>query len=183
MNTNLLFSIVAITGVMFGVAGLSRKLFAERKPDSAPGAATGAVSIERGRHIIRMAGCNDCHTPGFMQEGENVPEGLWLTGVPLGWRGPWGTTYASNLRQHMAAWEDGREWIKMVRARNGLPPMPWPSLHAMTDDELLSIHAYVRSLPVTGEATPPPVPPDREPATPYFRMEPVMPAGTAQAEQ
>ena len=46
----------------------------------------------RGKYLVQIAGCNDCHTPGFMQKGFDVPESDWLVGVPVGWRGPWGTT-------------------------------------------------------------------------------------------
>ncbi len=174
MKTNILFLTLACTGVIFGVTGLTRKLFAksEDKQSAAPAA---EVSIERGRHLVRISGCSDCHTPGFMQLGDKVPESEWLTGVPLGWRGPWGTSYPANLRRQLAAWDNVVEWIKMVRTRNGLPPMPWSSLHAMTDDELRSIYAYIRSLPVTGDTMPAPVPPDKDPATPWLNLEPVMP--------
>ena len=120
------------------------------------------------------SGCNDCHTPGFMQLGMKVPETDWLTGVPLGWQGPWGTTYASNLRQHLAAFPEAPTWISMVRGREGLPPMPWPSLHAMTDEDLTAVHAYIRSLPLTGTVMPPALPPGRRPLTPYLVMQPVM---------
>lgn len=130
--------------------------------------------IAAGRHLIRIAGCNDCHTPGYLIDPD-VPESEWLTGVPVGWRGPWGTTYASNLRRHIATFSDPETWIRMIRARNGLPPMPWASLHAMTDEELRSIHAYIGSLPVAGEFMPPVVGPDQSPSTPYLNLVPVAP--------
>lgn len=56
------------------------------------------ASIERGRYIAKVAGCNDCHTPNYAMSGGNVPEKDWLTGDHLGWKGPWGTTYPANLR-------------------------------------------------------------------------------------
>jgi hypothetical protein len=110
-----------------------------------------------------------------MEKGEQIPESEWLTGVALGWRGPWGTSYLSNLRRQLAAWKDATAWIAMERGRQGLSPMPWTSLHAMTDDELRSVHAYIRSLPVTGESTPAPVPPAEEPKSPYLNLAPVVP--------
>ena len=69
-------------------------------PSAKPAAAGVKASpeIERGRYLSKIAGCNDCHTPGYTVSGGKVPENLWLTGDALGWRGPWGTTYASNLR-------------------------------------------------------------------------------------
>jgi hypothetical protein len=44
--------------------------------------------IERGRYLIRIAGCNDCHTANYAMRGGKVPEAEWLTGDDLGWRGP-----------------------------------------------------------------------------------------------
>jgi len=46
-------------------------------------------SLERGRYIAQIAGCNDCHTPNYAQSGGRVPEKDWLIGDRLGWRGPW----------------------------------------------------------------------------------------------
>lgn len=168
--------------MLAGITGLTHSWTESRATAAAPETEavlttpSPASAVERGRYLVRIAGCNDCHTPRFMELGEKVPEGEWLTGVPVGWKGPWGTSYASNLRRHLQAYSDAGTWIAMVRSRNGLPPMPWPSLHAMTDDDLRAIHAYIRSLEVTGEVMPPPVPPDQTPATPYLNLEPVMPA-------
>ena len=36
-----------------------------------------------------------------MQKGPAVPLQEWLTGVPVGFQGPWGTTYAANLRGNL----------------------------------------------------------------------------------
>ena len=41
-------------------------------------------SVERGRYLAKIAGCNDCHTPGYAQMDGKVPEKLWLTGDQLG---------------------------------------------------------------------------------------------------
>ena len=174
MKPHYLMLVLAATGVLFGITGLTRSLAGREQP-SETRESLEAARIERGRHIVRIAGCNDCHTPGFMQNPK-VPEDQWLTGTAVGWRGPWGTSYPSNLRRHLAAWQDPAAWIQMVRSREGLPPMPWPNLHAMTDEELTSVYAYIRSLPVIGEVMPAPVPPDQTPATPWLHMAPVMPA-------
>lgn len=124
-----------------------------------------------GRYLIRSAGCNDCHTPGWMQNGGQTPEDQWLTGVPVGWRGPWGTTYASNLRRFVQPFTEA-QFIHVVRTRNSRPPMPWMSLHAMSDKDLGSIYRYIRSLPLAGDEMPDYVPPDQEPRTPFLNMAP-----------
>ena len=43
--------------------------------------------VERGRYLVRITGCNDCHTAGYAPSGGKVPEAQWLTGDALGWRG------------------------------------------------------------------------------------------------
>lgn len=78
--------------------------------------------VKWGEHLVKVGGCNDCHTPKKM--GPNGPEldmSLMLSGHPAqmppvdfdpkeaakknlivtqtftSWTGPWGTTYAPNL--------------------------------------------------------------------------------------
>ena len=130
---------------------------------------------EAGRYLVLAAGCNDCHTPGFAESNGNVPEAKWLTGVPIGWRGPWGTTYASNLRLFIKPFRE-EDFIKLARTRNSRPPMVWPSLHAMSDEDLGAIYRYIRSLGEAGLEMPPYVPPDQEPKTPFVTLMPQLPA-------
>lgn len=125
--------------------------------------------ISRGRYLIETAGCNDCHTPGYgMKEGK-VDEKLWLTGDALGWSGPWGTTYASNLRLLMAGMTQ-KEWLAHARTMKPRPPMPWFNVRAMTDHDLKAIHAYVRSLGPAGAPAPAPVPPGQKAAGPVVQF-------------
>ena len=78
--------------------------------------------VKWGEHLVKIGGCNDCHTPKKM--GPNGPEddmslmlsghpaqqpptafdakeaakkGLILTQSFTSWTGPWGTTFAANL--------------------------------------------------------------------------------------
>jgi len=118
--------------------------------------------IERGRYIVRIAGCNDCHTPGYAQTGGQVAERDWLVGDRLGWHGPWGTTYPVNLRILLAQMSED-EWLRVARTAQARPPMPWFALRDMADNDLRAIHRFVRSLGVAGEPAPPYMPPGRQP--------------------
>jgi hypothetical protein len=130
--------------------------------------------VAAGRYLVQIAGCNDCHTPGWQQTPGKIPESDWLTGVPVGWRGPWGTTYASNLRVLVqTVSEDG--WVQMAHTRNARPPMPWSSLNDMSDHDLRSIYQYIKSLGSKGEPMPPVLAPGQTPKTPYLNMLPKMP--------
>jgi mono/diheme cytochrome c family protein len=126
---------------------------------------------QAGRYLVTVGGCNDCHTPGFAATGGKIPETLWLTGNGVGFRGPWGTTYASNLRKWMKNMKPD-DFVTIVKARHDKPPMPWSQLHGMSDTDLRAVYAFVRSLPVAGPETPPYVPPGKEPTTPYVDMIP-----------
>ena len=79
-----------------------------------PARMTDAQAIERGRYIAKIAGCNDCHTPGYAQKGGKVAEKDWLTGDALGWRGDWGTTYPTNLRTYMQNVTEA-QWVKVAK--------------------------------------------------------------------
>jgi len=130
--------------------------------------------VAAGRYLVRVAGCNDCHTPGFMQDPSAVPESQWLTGVPVGWQGPWGTTYASNLRLYAQQFDEDT-WVKVLHARTVRPPMPWSSINAMSEEDLRAMYAYIKSLGPAGQAMPVYVPPGEPPKTPFLSMNPVMP--------
>lgn len=125
--------------------------------------------IERGRYIVSTSGCNDCHTPGYPESGGKTPESKWLTGDVLGWRGPWGTTYPSNLRLYFAGLSEA-EWMKKARALPARPPMPWFSLRDMSDRDLRALYRYARHLGPAGQPAPAYVAPDKAPAQPFVQF-------------
>jgi mono/diheme cytochrome c family protein len=116
------------------------------------------ASLERGRYIAKIAGCNDCHTAGYAQTGGKVPEKDWLTGDALGWQGPWGTTYPANLRLALAKLSED-DWVKLAKSAQYRPPMPWFALHDMSETDLRAFHRFVRSLGAAGAPAPAYVPP------------------------
>ncbi len=48
---------------------------------------TDAALLARGEYMVRMGGCNDCHTPGWNDSAGQLPTQHWLTGSPLGNKG------------------------------------------------------------------------------------------------
>jgi len=178
---------IVICGVVIAVAALiptrgSRAVVAPTDVTPTEPSVAARTPEQAGRYLVRASGCNDCHTPAFMVLGEKVPESQWLTGNAMGFRGPWGTTYPSNLRRFVQPFT-AEQFVEVVRKRDTRPPMPWPSLHAMSDADLKAIYAYIRSLPVSGAATPDFVPPGVEPKTPYISMVPQnLPAAAAAAK-
>ena len=122
---------------------------------------------EQARYLIKIAGCNDCHTTGYAKVAGKIPEHDWLKGDSIGWRGPWGTTYASNLRLYIQNLSED-QWIQVSRAVEFRPPMPWFVLREMTDEDLRAIYRFIRHLGPAGEPAPNYLPPDQEPPQPYI---------------
>ena len=125
--------------------------------------------VRHGRYLVQTAGCNDCHTPGYAQAEGQVDEKLWLVGDNVGWSGPWGTTYASNLRLFMSRHTED-SWLKVARNFKPRPPMPWFNLHAMNERDLRALYRYIRSIGAAGDPAPDYLPPGREPRGPTIRF-------------
>ena len=110
--------------------------------------------VKKGRRLIKKLGCNDCHTPGYLKLKGKVPEKKWLTGDTIGWRGPLGTSYGSNLRLLINNYKEN-EWIKMAKTLKSKPPMPHAILNAMSDEELRAVYWFIRYLGPSGKPAPP----------------------------
>jgi mono/diheme cytochrome c family protein len=130
--------------------------------------------IERGRYVVRLGGCNDCHTPGYSESGGLIPESKWLVGSPLGYQGPWGTTYPANLRSYFSrVGED--EWVTAARVMQSRPPMPSYTLHGISEPDLRAMHAFIASLGTVGVEAPRFVSPGMYAVTPVVVLSPVPP--------
>ncbi len=137
--------------------------------------AAGTVSIERGAQVAVTSGCHDCHTAGYNESGGKVDPAAALKGVPVGWQGPWGTTYAKNLRIIAAEHSPEDAFVAYAKSFKALPPMPYYNVHALDESDIRSLYQYIVSLGEPGDAMPETVPPGQEPKTPYLVMMPVMP--------
>jgi mono/diheme cytochrome c family protein len=128
-------------------------------------------AIDRGRYLVTIGSCNDCHTPLFAESAGKVDEAEWLVGVPIGYQGPWGTSYATNLRRSVQRMSE-QEFIARARSEL-LPPMPWFSLRDMSDADVAAIYQFIRSLGPAGEEMPAYVAPGGKINTPYYVFVPV----------
>jgi len=96
-----------------------------------------------------------------------LPEGPWnslASATNTAFAGPWGVSYASNLTPDkdtgMGAWTE-RIFVETMRtgkhrgdARPILPPMPWPNVARLTDDDLGSMYRYLTSIPAIKNRVP-----------------------------
>ncbi len=86
------------------------------------------------------------------------------------WSGPWGVSFSANLtpdpetgvlrdfteEQFIQTMRTGRH---LGQGRPILPPMPWPFIGQMTDDDLKAVFAYLRQIPPLKNKVPDPIPP------------------------
>jgi len=128
-----------------------------------------AELLARGDYLVRIAGCNDCHTPAYGERGGEVPREEWLVGSPVGFSGPWGTTYAANLRIK-AAEMDEAGWLKYTGELHTRPIMPDFNLRAMHEDDRRALYRFIRSLGPGGSRVPDYLPPGQTPSPPYLQM-------------
>jgi len=150
-------AVIAAAGMMFCLGSGAAELQSGLPADAA-----------RGRYLVEIGGCNDCHTAGYALAAGKIEESKWLMGDALGWRGPWGTTYASNLRLSVRD-KSAEEFVALARSPLR-PPMPYFNLRTMTDADMKAIYAYLKHLGLAGEPAPAYVPPDETPAGPYVQF-------------
>jgi mono/diheme cytochrome c family protein len=123
--------------------------------------------VERGRSLVKISDCNDCHTEEFMERGGNVPEQEWLKGSRRGWHNDTGTKYATNLRL-LASQISERKWITLTRSMFDKSPMVSAAHQEITDSDLAAVYHYLRWLGAAGEPAPQPLPPGVTPPEPFI---------------
>ena len=127
------------------------------------------AQLKRGRYLVEIGGCNDCHTPGYAPSGGKVPESQWLTGDRLGWHGPWGTTYPRNLRLYFQDLTEA-QWLQKAKTLETRPPMPWFDVRAMSTADLKAVYRYIRHLGPAGQPAPGDLPAGETPPQPYVEF-------------
>lgn len=137
---------------------------------SKPSAAAEEPGAKRGQYLVQIGGCNDCHTVGYAEQAGNVPTDEWLTGSAVGFKGPWGTSYAANLRLTLNALTED-QWVTFARVPR-LPPMPWFNLRDMSDNDLRAMYRFIRELGPKGQRAPTAAGPNVTVGTPVIVFEP-----------
>lgn len=135
--------------------------------------------VARGKYLVSVMGCNDCHTPGTFYGGPDMKR--FLSGSEMGWAGPWGTVYAANITPDaetgIGKWSEA-EIAKAIRTGNRpdgrqlAPIMPWMNFANLTDADVAGIAAYLKTLPAVKHVVPAPVAPGGTPSGPVLMFPP-----------
>ncbi len=179
-------SIHAVAAVATVLAAVVGGRTTSRAASQEPTPALTAQRVARGEYLVKVAACNDCHTPWKL--GDNGPEpdmSLMLSGHPAAltmppppgmsppwvasasatntaWATPLGVAFAANLTPHatgLGGWTQ-QQFVFALRTgrhkgvgRPILPPMP-NTLRLLTDEDLVSIFTYLRSIPPIDNVAP-----------------------------
>jgi mono/diheme cytochrome c family protein len=145
----------------------------------APGKAAADPQVDRGKYLVTIMGCNDCHTPG----GQFDPDMTrMLSGPDLGFGIPGlGVFVPRNLTPDMETGLGGWTTDQIVTAvTTGVRPdgrvlalwMPWKTLSQLTRADATAIAAYLKSIPAVKHPIPGPFGPDEKPTVPVLTIIP-----------
>jgi len=143
--------------------------------------------VERGAYLVVVAGCNDCHTPGFFFGKPDKDK--FLGGSDVGFEIPGlgvfnGRNITPDKETGIGAWTDEQIAAaittgKRPDGRQLAPIMNYAAFTHMTKEDVAAVVAYLRSVPAVNNKVPGPFKPGETVSIFTFRIEP--PGQTAAA--
>jgi mono/diheme cytochrome c family protein len=143
--------------------------------------------IMRGKYLVTLSGCNDCHTPGYFFGNPDMSR--FLGGSDVGFEIPGqGVFVGSNITPDKKTGIGGWTREQIVKAIQGgerpdgrilAPIMPWHAFATFTADDAMAIAAFLQTLNPVSNQTPGPFKPGDKVSTFMLRILP--PGQTAAA--
>jgi len=140
--------------------------------------------VVRGEYMVALLGCASCHTDGALVGRPDTQRHMAgsRTGIaftnPMNNKNP-GIVYPSNLTPDpetgLGTWTDDAI-IQMIRiginpdGGHALSVMPWPAYSKISDADIRSIVAYLRSLPIVRHKVPDNVAPGQKATEPFVHF-------------
>jgi mono/diheme cytochrome c family protein len=135
--------------------------------------------VDRGKYLVAIGGCTDCHTPGHFLGQPDTSR--YLGGSDVGFGSPMGVFVGPNLtpdketglgnwtaQQVVTAITTG----KRPDGRMLAPMMPWRGLSVLTTPDALAIAAFLKSLPPVSNKVPGPFGPNEPPTVLVMSIQP-----------
>ena len=137
-------------------------------------------AIERGKYLVTIAGCNDCHTPGYFLGKPDMAR--FLGGSEVGFEMPGlGTFHGPNLTPDketgLGGWTDAQIVTALQKGarpdgRMLAPIMPWHAFASLTPQDTQAIVAFLRSIPTVKNKVPGPFGPTETPSAFVMKIVP-----------
>ncbi len=147
---------------------------------SVQGKAAADQQVDRGKYLVTVGGCNDCHTPGGLLNPD-MTRMLGGGDVAFGIRGLGGAWVPPNLTPDKETGLGNWTTEQIVTAiTTGVRPdgrvlapwMPWKAFSQLSSADAQAIAAYLKSIPALKNPTPGPFGPDEKPSRPVFTVVP-----------
>jgi uncharacterized protein YjiS (DUF1127 family) len=146
------------------------------------------AQVKRGQYLVTLAGCTDCHTPGYFFGKPDMAR--YLGGSEVGFEiAGLGVFHGPNLTPDretgLGKWstqEIANAITKGERpdGRMLAPIMPWHAFAKLTGEDVGAMVAFLKSLPPVGNKVPGPFGPNEQPTS--FVMKIVPPQAAAQGD-
>jgi len=138
------------------------------------------AEIARGKYLVTIGGCNDCHTPGYFFGQPDMNR--FLGGSDVAFEIPGlGAFVGRNLTPDKATGIGEWSTEQIVTAlqtgvrpdgRQLAPIMPYHALANLTQDDVHAVAAFLKSIPPVSHAVPGPFGPGEAASTFMFRIVP-----------
>jgi mono/diheme cytochrome c family protein len=138
------------------------------------------AQVERGKYLVAIAGCSDCHTAGSFLGHPDVAH--FLGGSDVGFAVPGlGVFVGPNLTPDKATGIGAWTMAELVAAfttgkrpdgRMLAPVMPWRDFANLSHADAQAIAAYLKSLPPVSNKVPGPFGPNDAPTVLVFSIQP-----------
>jgi mono/diheme cytochrome c family protein len=148
-----------------------------------------SAQIARGKYLVRLAGCTDCHTPGHFLGKPDMSR--FLAGSDVGFEVPGvGTVVGRNLTPDKETGIGGWTLEQITTAiRTGVRPdgralspiMPWSAYAGMRQADVEAIAVFLKTLPPVKRHIPGPFTANDKPTTLRWRIVPPESSATAAA--
>ena len=138
--------------------------------------------IARGKYLVSVISCGDCHTNGALIGKPDMAH--YLGGSDIGFQMPGlGFFYGPNLTPDtetgLGSWSSEQIVTAITKGvrpdgRELAPIMPWHSFRNLTPEDAGAMALYLKSLPPVKHKAPGPFGPSEKPSAPYMTV--MMPA-------
>lgn len=144
------------------------------------GAGAAGTQVERGKYLVSVISCGDCHTPGALLGKPD--EARFLGGSNVGFEVPGlGVFYGPNLTPDdetgLGRWTEQQIVTAITKGERPdgrilAPVMPVASFSHLTPADAMAIAAYLKSLPPVRNQVPGPFGPGEKPTSFVMQVQP-----------
>jgi len=138
------------------------------------------AAIQRGKYLVAIAGCNDCHTPGYFLGKPDMAR--YLGGSEVGFELPGlGVFHGPNLTPDkttgLGNWTDAQIITALQKGQRPdgrmlAPIMPYHAFANLTPQDAQAIVAFLRSIPPVENKVPGPFGPTEAPTSFVMKVVP-----------